>query len=145
MNTAETKQPRSIAVMGAGIVGAATALALAADGHAVTVIDRGDVGAGTSFGNAGGIVGGAVTPTATPGVIRSIPSYIFDRHGASVRRQADACRRAVIAYVDQAFIGERAIRVKTGFTDCSQILGLQARQVGCLRPGQRAVLVRYPQ
>lgn len=88
MNTAEKKGPRSIAVVGAGIVGAATALALAADGHAVTVIDRGDVGAGTSFGNAGGIVGGAVTPTATPGVIRSIPAYLFDRNGAAVLRPA---------------------------------------------------------
>ncbi|MEP6966383.1 MAG: FAD-dependent oxidoreductase [Polaromonas sp.] len=88
MNTAETKRPRSIAVVGAGIVGAATALALAVDGHAVTVIDRGEVGAGTSFGNAGGIVGGAVTPTATPGVIRSLPSYLLDRNGAAVLRPA---------------------------------------------------------
>ena len=88
MNTAETKHPRSIAVVGAGIVGAATALALAADGHIVTVIDRADVGAGTSFGNAGGIVSGAVTPTATPGVIRSIPAYLFDRNGAAVLRPA---------------------------------------------------------
>ena len=88
MNTAETKRQRSIAVVGAGIVGAATALALAAEGHAVTVIDRGEVGAATSFGNAGGIVGGAVTPTATPGVIRSIPSYLFDRNGAAVLRPA---------------------------------------------------------
>jgi D-amino-acid dehydrogenase len=86
MTTEETKHPRAIAVVGAGIVGAATALALAAEGHAVTVIDRGDVGAATSFGNAGGIVGGAVTPTATPGVIRSIPSYLFDPDGAAVLR-----------------------------------------------------------
>jgi D-amino-acid dehydrogenase len=90
MSTPETKHPRSIAVVGAGIVGAATALALAADGHAVTVIDRGEVGAGTSFGNAGGIVGGAVTPTATPGVIRSIPSYLVDRNSAAVLRPAYA-------------------------------------------------------
>ncbi|NMM08298.1 FAD-binding oxidoreductase [Polaromonas sp.] len=88
MNTAETKNPRSIAVVGAGIVGAATALALAAEGYAVTVIDRGEVGAGTSSGNAGGIVEGAVTPTATPDVIRSIPAYIFDRNGAAVLRPA---------------------------------------------------------
>lgn len=90
MNTAQTKKPRSIAVVGAGIVGAATALALAAEGHVVTVIDRGEVGAGTSFGNAGGIVEGAVTPTATPDVLRSIPAYIFDRNGAAVLRPAYA-------------------------------------------------------
>lgn len=90
MNSAEAQGPRAIAVVGAGIVGAATALALAADGHTVTVIDRGDVGAGTSFGNAGGIVGGAVTPTATPGLIRSLPSYLLDPHGAAVLRPAYA-------------------------------------------------------
>jgi D-amino-acid dehydrogenase len=88
MATHGTRGGRSIAVVGAGVVGAATALALAAQGHAVTVIDRAEVGAGTSSGNAGAIVTGAVTPTATPGVIRSIPSYIFDPHSAAVLRPA---------------------------------------------------------
>jgi D-amino-acid dehydrogenase len=77
---------RSIAVVGAGVVGAATALAMATQGYLVTVFDHGEVGAGTSSGNAGGIVTGAVTPTATPGVLRSIPSYIFDPNGAAVLR-----------------------------------------------------------
>lgn len=86
MNTPDNKPSRTIAVVGAGIVGAATALTLAADGHQITLIDRGAVGASTSFGNAGGIVGGAVTPTATPGVIRSIPGYLLDRNGAAVLR-----------------------------------------------------------
>jgi D-amino-acid dehydrogenase len=84
----EAQRPRAIAVIGAGIVGTATALALAADGHAVTLFDHGAPGAGTSFGNAGAIVTGAVTPTATPGVIRSIPSYVFDRNSAAVLRPA---------------------------------------------------------
>lgn len=88
MRSNETPSPRSVAVVGAGVVGAATALALAADGHLVTVFDHGDVGAATSSGNAGGIVTGAVTPTATPGVLRSIPSYIFDPNGAAVLRPA---------------------------------------------------------
>lgn len=61
---------RSIVVIGAGIVGAAVALTLMADGHKVTVIDHSEVGAGASFGNAGGIVTGAVTPIATPAVVR---------------------------------------------------------------------------
>jgi cation diffusion facilitator CzcD-associated flavoprotein CzcO len=88
----EAQRPRSIAVIGAGIVGTATALALAARGHTVTVFDHGEVGAGTSFGNAGAIVTGAVTPTATPGVIRSIPSYVFDRNSAAVLRPAHLLR-----------------------------------------------------
>lgn len=81
-----TESERSIAIIGAGVVGAASALALAAEGCLVTVFDHGEIGAGTSSGNAGGIVTGAVTPTATPGVLRSIPSYILDPHGAAVLR-----------------------------------------------------------
>ncbi len=81
-----TDVKRSVAIIGAGVVGAATALALAAQGYLVTVFDHGEIGAGTSSGNAGGIVTGAVTPTATPGVLRSIPSYVFDPNGAAVLR-----------------------------------------------------------
>src|SRR5512133_4241098 len=88
VETQTTGRNRTVAIVGAGVVGAATALALAAQGYLVTVIDHGEIGAGTSSGNAGGIVTGAVTPTATPGVLRSIPSYIFDPDGAAVLRPA---------------------------------------------------------
>ena len=78
----------AVAIIGAGIVGVASALALAADGCRVTVFDRDEPGAGTSSGHAGGIVTGAVTPTATPGVLRAIPSYILDPNNAAVLRPA---------------------------------------------------------
>ena len=90
MNATEKGRPQAIAVLGAGIVGAATALALAADGHAVTVIDRDLPGAGTSSGNAGGVVEGAIMPTATPEAIRALPGYLLDRHGAAVLRPSYA-------------------------------------------------------
>lgn len=92
VETQTTGRNRTVAIVGAGVVGAATALALAAQGYLVTVIDHGDIGAGTSSGNAGGIVTGAVTPTATPGVLKSIPSYIFDPNGAAVLRPAYVLR-----------------------------------------------------
>lgn len=88
MNAIEGQRPCTVAIVGAGIMGAATALALAEQGHAVTVFDRDAAGAGTSSGNAGGIVEGAVLPTATPDVIRSLPAYLFDRNGAAVLRPA---------------------------------------------------------
>lgn len=88
MPTSETAGISTIAVIGAGIVGAATALTLAEKGYKVTVFDRDEVGAGTSSGNAGGIVEGAVTPTATPGVIRALPRYLLDRNGAAVLKPA---------------------------------------------------------
>ena len=78
--------PFNVAIVGAGIVGAATALALAEAGHAVTVFDRDAAGAGTSSGNAGGIVEGAVMPTATPDVLKTLPNYLFDSNGAAVLR-----------------------------------------------------------
>lgn len=88
MSAVENGRPYAIAIVGAGIVGSATALALAEAGHAVTLFDRDAAGAGTSSGNAGGIVEGAVLPTATPDVIRSLPSYLLDREGAAVLRPA---------------------------------------------------------
>ena len=74
------------------MVGAANALALACEGYRVTVFEPDDIGAGTSSGNAGGIVTGAVTPTATPGVLRAMPGYVFDSDGAAVLRPAYALK-----------------------------------------------------
>lgn len=86
MSNTDSKRPFNVAVVGAGIVGAATALALTEVGHSVTLFDRDAAGAGTSSGNAGGIVDGAVMPTATPDVLKTLPAYLFDANGAAVLR-----------------------------------------------------------
>ena len=57
----------STIIIGAGIIGAATALALQKDGHEITLLDRDEPCAGASFGNAGAIVNGSCAPTAMPG------------------------------------------------------------------------------
>ena len=49
----ETKQPESALIVGAGIIGAATALYLAREGVAVTLVDRHHAGWGASGRNAG--------------------------------------------------------------------------------------------
>ena len=82
----------SVAVVGAGIVGCSTALALAMDGHTVTLFDREEPGSGTSYGNAGAIVTGSIIPTATPAVIRSLPAYAFDRQSPAVLRAHHALK-----------------------------------------------------
>jgi len=52
-----------IAVIGAGVIGCAVALALAREGHRVTLFDRGEPGtAGASFGNVGHIAAELVQP-----------------------------------------------------------------------------------
>lgn len=59
---------KSIVIIGAGIVGACTALALQKEGHRVTLIDRSEPCAGASFGNAGAVVNASSAPTAMPGI-----------------------------------------------------------------------------
>ena len=73
-----TTAPRRVTVIGAGIVGLATALSLKLDGHDVTLIDPREPGTATSFGNAGAIVTGGVVPTATPGLWRRVPKMLLD-------------------------------------------------------------------
>ncbi len=68
-----------IAVVGAGIVGVCCALHLQRDRHDVTLIDPRAPGTATSFGNAGGIVTGAVVPLSTPPLRRDIPRILFNR------------------------------------------------------------------
>ncbi|OYX44082.1 MAG: FAD-dependent oxidoreductase [Rhodobacterales bacterium 32-67-9] len=75
------QQRRRVTVVGAGIVGLATALTLQAEGHTVTLIDPREPGTATSFGNAGAIVTGGVVPTATPGLWRRVPNMLMDRTG----------------------------------------------------------------
>ncbi len=68
-------------MLGAGIVGIASALYLQRDGHRVTVIDRGGPGEGCSFGNAGIIATEHVAPLASFINLRRAPQMLFDPLG----------------------------------------------------------------
>ena len=70
--------PKSVMVIGAGIVGTATALWLAKDGHKVTLVDRRQPGTATSFGNAGSIAMSSVYPVSAPGNWKQVPQMILD-------------------------------------------------------------------
>jgi len=69
----------TVAVVGAGIVGAAIALELVKRGHAVLLVDRDEPGNGCSFGNSGAISPGSVAPLALPGVLASAPGMLLDQ------------------------------------------------------------------
>lgn len=72
---------RHVTVIGAGAVGASTALALRRDGYAVTLIDRGEPGMGTSFGNAGVLSVASCVPVASPGLLWRLPALLADPLG----------------------------------------------------------------
>ena len=67
-----------IAVVGAGIIGLATAFRLAAAGRDVVVVDPNEPGSGASFGNAGTFAPYACAPVGNPDVLRNLPSLLLN-------------------------------------------------------------------
>lgn len=67
-----------IAVIGAGVIGLTTALALARDGRDVVLVDPNMPGSGASYGNAGTIADYAVLPVGSPEVLKNLPALLFD-------------------------------------------------------------------
>jgi D-amino-acid dehydrogenase len=70
-----------IAVLGAGLVGLASAHALTDEGHSVTVIDREGPAAGASRGNAGWLAHTDIEPIASPKMLRQVPKFLMDPLG----------------------------------------------------------------
>jgi D-amino-acid dehydrogenase len=59
---------RSALVIGGGVIGVSSAYYLARDGWEVTLLEKGEICAGSSYGNAGLIVPTHLVPLAAPGV-----------------------------------------------------------------------------
>ncbi|MFM7699027.1 MAG: NAD(P)/FAD-dependent oxidoreductase, partial [Limnohabitans sp.] len=72
-----------VLVLGAGIVGLALGLKLQEQGRHVILVDRGEPGAATSFGNAGLIERSTVFPYAFPRDIKTLLAYAFGRRVAA--------------------------------------------------------------
>ncbi|NKB76326.1 MAG: FAD-dependent oxidoreductase [Gammaproteobacteria bacterium] len=75
-----------VAVLGGGIVGVCSALALAESGVNVCLIDANKPGQGASRGNAGVVSPWSVVPQSTPGLWKKIPGWLLKEDGpVSVR------------------------------------------------------------
>lgn len=72
---------KDVMVVGAGIVGICTALALQDKGFDVTVIDRDGPAEGASYGNAGVISPWSCVPQSLPGLWKSVPKWLLDPEG----------------------------------------------------------------
>ena len=75
-----TANSPDVLVIGAGVIGLASAFRLARDGHRVTLLDRDPPasGLGASFGNAGHIATEQIFPLASIEVVRGALRYLLD-------------------------------------------------------------------
>lgn len=82
---------KHIVVVGAGIVGACTALRLVRDGHRVTIVEPGEPGGtqAASYGNGAWISPASILPVSMPGLWKQVPAYLLDRDGPLTVRWGD--------------------------------------------------------
>jgi D-amino-acid dehydrogenase len=68
-----------VIVLGAGMVGVCSALALQKKGLKVTLVDGNDAGSETSFGNAGIITPSSLIPFNNPRLLKSLPGFLGNK------------------------------------------------------------------
>lgn len=74
------EHPKTIAIIGAGIVGVSTAIWLQRAGHKVLLIEReAQAGEAASYGNAGLLASCAVVPVTEPGLMLKAPRMLLGR------------------------------------------------------------------
>ena len=72
------KHKSEVLVIGGGVVGICSAYYLTEQGRKVTVVDKGEVCSGSSYGNAGLVVPSHCVPLAEPGVLTKGLQWMFD-------------------------------------------------------------------
>ncbi len=68
---------KTIAIIGAGIVGVSAAVWLQRDGHDVILIDKAGPGEGTSHGNGGVLASCSIVPVTVPGLLGKAPKMLL--------------------------------------------------------------------
>ena len=74
-------EPKTLAVIGAGVVGLCTALEAQRQGYRVTLIDKNEAALGASFGNAGYLATELIEPLSTAKTLRAALAMWLNPHG----------------------------------------------------------------
>src|SRR6266404_876890 len=77
-----TGKQADVVVLGAGIVGVSAAYAVRQRGLSVILVDRREPGSETSYGNAGILSSGSISPLNNPSLWSALPKYLTNRHAA---------------------------------------------------------------
>jgi D-amino-acid dehydrogenase len=124
-----------VVVVGAGIIGAAAALALQRRGLAVTLVDEGVPGMGCSYGNGGAISPDFCVPASLPGMMKRVPRWLADPDGPLILRWRHLpaampwlVRWMRAARIDRVQASSKALRAlhATSLAQYAQILGPDA-------------------
>src|SRR6195952_2063749 len=83
-----------VVVLGAGIVGVSAAYAARQQGFSVMLVDRREPGSETSYGNAGILSSGSISPLNNASLWSALPKYLTNRHPALRWNPAWAIRNA---------------------------------------------------
>src|SRR3954451_10474725 len=67
-----------VLILGGGVIGVCCAYFLQQQGRTVTILDKQDICAGSSYGNAGLVVPSHAMPLAMPGAIRQALPWLLD-------------------------------------------------------------------
>jgi D-amino-acid dehydrogenase len=71
-----------VVVLGAGIVGVSAAFSARQRGMSVALVDRREPGSETSYGNAGILSSGSISPLNNPALWSALPKYLTNQHPA---------------------------------------------------------------
>src|SRR3954465_2942919 len=82
MEKSMSEEKAEVVVLGAGIVGVSTAYTARERGMSVVLVDRREPGSETSYGNAGIISSGPISPPNNPSLWKSLPKYLTNRNAA---------------------------------------------------------------
>src|ERR1700722_14683059 len=82
MSDSVTGREADVIVLGAGIVGVSAAYAAQQRGLSVMLVDRREPGSETSYGNAGILSSGSISPLNNPSLWKALPKYLTNRHAA---------------------------------------------------------------
>ena len=70
-----------VTVVGGGIIGVCSALALQRAGIATTLVERSDIGGAATFGNCALMARSEIVPLAKPGVFKKLPGWLLNPEG----------------------------------------------------------------
>jgi len=140
---------KHVAIIGAGLIGAASALELLRAGHRVTLIDPAEPGGeqSASYGNAGWLSSHSLMPPASPGVWKKVPAYLADPLGPLAIRKSYFLKAApwLLRYLASAStaekVGRTAAALRTLLRDAPALHERLAREAEISHLVERAGLL----